>query len=174
MDNFKEFKIDLKALKDGNTTFNYNITNRFFTNIEAMDIKGGELKVDITIHRSLSYFELFFTIKGYVIMPCDKCLEDMQQTINTNTKLVVRFGHEYSEEDDLVVVAEDNPKLDVSWFVYEFIQLNIPIKHVHAPGKCDEAMIKMLNKHSTTRSSGRDSEETIDPRWSKLKDLKIK
>ena len=35
-------------------------------------------------------------------------------------------------------------------------------------------MIKMLQEHSTTRSSGRDEEAAIDPRWSKLNELKNK
>ncbi len=60
------------------------------------------------------------------------------------TDSVVKFGEDYSEDDDLVTVAENEGILDVSWFIYEFIDLNIPIKHVHAPGKCNPAMIEML------------------------------
>ena len=59
----------------------------------------------------------------------------MDQTIETNDRLVVKFGEKYSEDDDLVTVAENEGILDVAWFIYEFIDLNIPIKHVHAPGK---------------------------------------
>ena len=86
----------------------------------------------------------------------------------------MRFGHEYSEEDDLIIVPEDDESFDISWFLYEFIQLNIPIKHVHAPGKCNPAMIKMLEEHSVTRSDGREEEQIVDPRWSKLTELKNK
>lgn len=67
-------------------------------------------------------------------IPCDICLDDMDQSIETDNRLVVKFGEDYSEDDDLVTVAENEGILDVSWFIYEFIALNIPIKHVHAPG----------------------------------------
>ena len=54
--------------------------------------------------------------------------------------------------NDLVTVPENEGILDVSWFVYEFIVLALPIRHVHAPGKCNPAMIRALNEHSAARS----------------------
>ena len=95
----------------------------------------------------------------------------MEQSIETDDRLLVRFGEDYSEEDDLVIVAENEGILDVAWFIYEFIALNIPIKHVHAPGKCNPAMIEMLQEHSAARS-GEEEEETVDPRWAALLKLK--
>ena len=95
----------------------------------------------------------------------------MDQSIETDNRLVVKFWEDYSEDDDLVTVAENEGILDVSWFIYEFIALNIPIKHVHAPGKCNPAMIEMLKEHSAARS-GEEEEEAVDPRWAALLKLK--
>ena len=95
----------------------------------------------------------------------------MDQTIDSDDRLVVKFGEDYSEDDDLVTVAEDEGILDVSWFIYEFIALEIPIKHVHAPGKGNPAMIEKLNELSAARS-GEEEENTIDPRWAALVNLK--
>ena len=95
----------------------------------------------------------------------------MDHTIDSDDRLVVKFGEDYSEDDDLVTVAEDEGILDVSWFIYEFIALEIPIKHVHAPGKCNPDMIEMLQEHSAARS-GEEEENTIDPRWAALMNLK--
>ena len=95
----------------------------------------------------------------------------MNQPIDTTNRLVAKFGQEYSEDDDLVTVDENEGILDVSWFIYEFIVLNIPIKHVHAPGKCNRDMMKVLEEHSATRS-GVEEEQKIDPRWSELLKLK--
>lgn len=87
--------------------------------------------------------------------------------------MAAKFGESYSEEDDLVTVAEEEGILDIAWFVYESIELNIPIKHVHAPGKCNPAMISMLEAHSVTRSSGDEDENAVDPRWEALSDLRL-
>ena len=63
---------------------------------------------------------------------------------------------------------------------YEFVMLAIPIKHVHAPGKCNSAMTQKLDELSgAVRSSeedGGDGESPsagIDPRWEALSKLKI-
>ena len=70
----------------------------------------------------------------------------MELPIEADNKLVAKFGEEYSEDDDLITVPENEGILDVAWFIYEFIELVIPIKHVHAPGKCNPAMMKMLDE----------------------------
>ena len=96
----------------------------------------------------------------------------MDQPIETDNRLLAKLGEEYSEDDDIVTVEKEEAILDTSWFVYESIALSIPIKHEHAPGKCDPAMIKALEEHSATRSSDEDDAENMDPRWSELKKLK--
>ena len=172
MCDLEPFKIDLKALREGENLLRFALDDSFFEAIEAPEIHQGKLRVDLSVRRVASSFELDFHIEGYVHIPCDKCLDDMEQPILTDNRLVVKFGEETTEDDELVVVSEDEGVLDVSWFIYEFISLNIPIKHVHAPGNCNPAMVKMLEEYTATRSS--EEEETMDPRWEALRKLKNK
>ena len=171
MCNIESFKIDLKALPQGASILEFKLDDSYFKAIDALDIQRGELSSSLSISRTDDFFELNFHTEGIVHIPCDICLDDMEQSIETDDRLLVRFGEDYSEEDDLVIVAENEGILDVAWFIYEFIALNIPIKHVHAPGKCNPAMIEMLQQHSAARS-GEEEEETVDPRWAALLKLK--
>ena len=171
MCNIESFKIDLKALPQGASILEFKLDDSYFKAIDALDIQRGELSSSLSISRTDDFFELNFHTEGIVHIPCDICLDDMEQSIETDDRLLVRFGEDYSEEDDLVIVAENEGILDVAWFIYEFIALNIPIKHVHAPGKCNPAMIEMLQEHSAARS-GEEEEETVDPRWAALLKLK--
>ncbi len=171
MCNIESFKIDLKALPQGTSILEFKLDDSYFKAIDAPDIQRGELSSSLSISRTDDFFELNFHTEGIVHIPCDICLDDMEQSIETDDRLLVRFGEDYSEEDDLVIVAENEGILDVAWFIYEFIALNIPIKHVHAPGKCNPAMIEMLQEHSAARS-GEEEEETVDPRWAALLKLK--
>ena len=41
-------------------------------------------------------------------------------------------------------------EINVAWFMYEFVALAIPMKHVHAPGKCNKAMTSKWSKHMRT------------------------
>ena len=171
MCNIDSFKIDLKALPQGITNLELKLDDEYFKAIEAPDVQRGELVSCLSINRTDDFFELNFHTEGVVHIPCDICLDDMDQQIMSDDRIVAKFGEDYSEDDDLVTVAENEGILDVAWFIYEFIDLNIPIKHVHAPGKCNPAMIEMLNEHSAARS-GEEEEETMDPRWAALLKLK--
>ena len=166
-------KIDLKGLKEGLNSFEFDLDDAYFKAVNAPEVSCGSVHVSLDIVRTESdYFTLDFHEEGTVIVPCDLCLEDMEQPFETSQRLEAKFGIEYSEEDDLVTVAENEGILDVTWFVYEFIVLSLPIKHVHAPGKCNPAMIKALEEHSATRISEEDESKPIDPRWEALLKLK--
>ena len=171
MCNIESFKIDLKALPQGVSSYEYKLDNEYFEAIEAPDVQRGELSCSLSVNRTDDFYELNFHTEGVIHIPCDICLDDMDVVICTDDRLVAKFGEDYSEDDDLVTVAENEGILDVSWFIYEFIALNIPIKHVHAPGKCNPAMIEMLQEHSAARS-GEEGEDAVDPRWAALLKLK--
>ena len=172
MYSLEPFKIDLAGLKEGDTAFAYDLDDAYFAAVEAPEVSRGCVHVSLTANRSDGVFRLGFHIEGTVHVPCDICLDDMEQEISADNSLTARIGEEYSEDDDLVTVGKDDPVLDVSWFIYEFIALGIPIKHVHAPGKCNPAMIKLLEEHSAARSGEGDDEEPVDSRWSELEKLK--
>jgi len=141
--------------------------------LEGAEIESGVLHVSVSIRKVSGFFEFLFHTKGMVIVTCDRCLDAMEQPIEGENRVVVKLGAEYSEEDDTITIDENEGILDVAWLIYEFIELAIPIKHVHAPGKCDPAMTKVLEELSADRSSDEASEQPIDPRWEKLKDLKV-
>lgn len=174
MSRLEPFKIDLKGLREGVSVLEFGLNDEFFESIEAPEIRRGRLHTILSIHRTDDFFELHFHITGSVIIPCDLCLEDMDQPIETDNFLMVKFGEGHLEEDDLLTLEENEEFLDVSWFIYEFIELNIPIKHVHAPGKCDLAMMKVLKEFSASRRGDGNEEKPIDPRWAALNKIKNK
>lgn len=133
-------------------------------------------------------FDLSFKLDGVAYVPCDRCLDDVEIPIDTTAKLIIKFGHEYSEEsDEVIVIPEEEGEINLAWFIYEFVALAIPMKHVHAPGKCNKSMSSKLKKHSARQADDEEvdgdddgfeyEEDTVvdeapqDPRWDALKDL---
>ena len=173
MNSLEMLKIDLKSLTDEETTLSFDLDDTYFAALDGADVKKGSLHVSVSIRKATGFFELLFHTVGTVIVPCDRCLDDMEQPVETDNRLIVKLGSEYSEEDDIIVVPEDEGILDASWIIYEFVALVIPIRHVHAPGKCNPAMTKALEELSADRSSDEESDQPIDPRWEKLKNLKV-
>ena len=166
-------KIDLKSLKEEDTSLEFDLDDKYFEALDDAEVKKGSLHVSVSIRKATGFFELLFHTVGTIIISCDRCLDDMDLPVDTENRLVVKLGSEYSEEDEVIVVPENEGILDTSWIIYEFVALVIPIRHVHAPGKCNPAMTQALEELSADRSSDEESAQPIDPRWEKLKNLKM-
>ena len=150
----------------------FDLDKAFFEALDETEVESGSLHVSLSIRKASGFFELLFHTVGTVDITCDRCLDLMEQPIETDNRLVVKLGSTNSEEDDTVMVDENEGILDTSWYIYEFIALAIPIQHVHAPGKCNPAMTKALEELSADRSGDEESSQAIDPRWEAL--LKVK
>ena len=172
MSKLEQFNVDLKALSQGDNILSFVLDDAFFEAIEAPTVRRGRLQTTLTIHRTEDYFDLDFHTEGLVTVACDRCLDDLEQPISADNHLVAKFGTAYSEDDELVIVAENEGMLDVSWFIYQFVELSIPLRHVHAPGKCNPAMMKALEEHSAARSGVENVESSVDSRWAVLEKLK--
>ncbi len=172
MCSLESLKIDLKGLKEAECCLEFNLDDTFFQALDGAEVKSGSLHVSVSIRKATGFFEFLFHTAGTVTVSCDRCLDDMDQPVETENRLIVKLGSEYSEEDDLIVVPEEEGILDMAWIIYEFIVLAIPIRHVHAPGKCNPVMTKALEELSADRSSDEESSQQIDPRWEAL--LKVK
>ena len=169
--------------------YEFVLDNLFFANIDGPEVQKGKVNVVLVVKKTSRAFELNFQTDGMVWVPCDRCLDDMEQPVSSTDKLLVKFGHEYAEEgDNLIVIPEEEGEINVAWFMYEFIALAIPMKHVHAPGKCNKAMSSKLSKHLRTTPDDEmdedsfvpeesnelvndDTETAVDPRWDELKKM---
>ena len=190
MGKFDKYKIDLKGMQVDSCRYEFVLDNLFFANIDSPEVQKGKVNVVLVVKKTSRAFELNFQTDGIVWVPCDRCLDDMEQPVSSTDKLLVKFGHEYAEEgDNLIVIPEEEGEINVAWFMYEFIALAVPMKHVHAPGKCNKAMSSKLSKHLRTTPDDEmdedafvpdeagnelvndDTETAVDPRWDELKKI---
>lgn len=188
MGKFSLYNIPLRGLSEGKHEFKYDLDKGFFALIDdgTAEVKKGNLKVVVSLKKTSATFELNFDITGAVQVPCDRCLDDISMDVDTKNKLIVKFGKEYSEEsDEIVIIPEEDGEINIAWFLYEFIVLSLPAKKVHPPGTCNKAMSSKLNKHRA-KSSDDETDEDMDdasledddssfsdPRWDSLKDISV-
>ena len=164
--------------------YEYQLDNQFFADLDAFEVQKGQVNVSLKVRKTSGVYQLDFHTDGKVIVICDRCLDEMEQEIESDDRLRVKLGDEFSEMDDMVVVPEEDGYINVAWFIYEFIALSIPMKHVHAPGKCNKDMVSKLSKHLRVRGnddeeemddmefeSASDEPQAIDPRWNELKKI---
>ena len=162
--------------------YQYQLENAFFLDLDAPEVQKGQVNVTLKVRKTSGVYQLDFHTEGEVVVICDRCLDEMVQPIETTDRLKVKLGTEYSEENDMVIVPEEEGYINVAWFIYEFIALSIPMKHVHAPGKCNKEMVDKLSKHLRTVKDEEDDDfegmedveeepREIDPRWNELKKI---
>ena len=157
------FKIELKKMSVNACEYDFKLDDKFFADLDVADIQKGELNVHLKVTKMSSAFILNFHTEGSVVITCDRCLDEMDQLILTDNQLRVKLGSVYAEDDDMITVPEDDGFIDVSWLIYEFIALNIPMKHIHAPGKCNQEMLDKLGKHwCVSTTDDEEDEETED------------
>jgi uncharacterized metal-binding protein YceD (DUF177 family) len=190
----KEYNVELKSMKTDVMERVFMLNDKFFTDLDAPEVQKGNLTVDLQVRRTSGLYVLNFHTHGTILIPCDRCLDDMELPIDTTDELRVKMGDHYDDENEIIEIDENEGFLNVAWFIYEFIALNIPMTHVHEPGACNEAMVEELNKHlcvsvldeddedswldadddsddDVTDSADDDAPREIDPRWNALKKI---
>lgn len=179
------YNLPLKSLSEGKHTYNFTLDKDFFETINGREITNGNVNASLIVIKSTLSIEIKIDFIGMVETTCDRCLEPMEISIETGKKIFVKFGEKYSEEEnDLFIISEDEGTFDISWLLYEFLALEIPICHTHPDGECNIGMIDILNKHKVRNINDDDEEEDndeeggreidndkVDPRWEALKNI---
>ena len=145
-------------------THTFLLDDAYFTSLEAPDIQHGRVTVTLeAVRLTAEDFRLTLRTEGTVTVACDRCLDDMDQPISATDHLSVSLGEAYEDEgDDRVVIPREDGTLNLAWLMYELIALAVPMKHVHAPGQCNEAMSEKLSSlmcNPTDEDNGEDSGE---------------
>ena len=111
-----------------------------------------------------------FSIKGQLNLQCDRCLGSFAHELEGLSKLIVKFGDEFIEEsEDVIIIPVNENCFDLRQHIFEIVSLLLPIKKVHPTNKngksgCNPEIIDRINKYSKREE---------DPRWDALKGLKF-
>ncbi|MDZ7742668.1 MAG: DUF177 domain-containing protein [Bacteroidota bacterium] len=98
--------------------------------------------------------------------------EKFRQPLQTRQNIYIKFGdEEYEETDEVYVISQREYEIDVSQFIYEFINLSLPYRKIHpldenGNEQCDPEVLQKLEDYKR--------ESSTDPRWDALKKLKNK
>ena len=165
------YTIPLSGLKEGHHTIDFEIDKKFFEQFEESEVKEGSLIANVEIDKRSTHLDMIIRISGGVRISCDRCLEPFLQPIQSENRLLVKFGKSIDDIDpDIISVPADEHEMDLQQHIYEFIMLALPIKRVHPADKkgnstCDPVMLKKLEELII------EEEKVNDPRWDELKKL---
>jgi uncharacterized metal-binding protein YceD (DUF177 family) len=167
----RQYNIPIGGLKDGNHRFDFEIGNRFFESFEESEIAEGDLLAVIDLEKRSTHIDIAIEIKGTVKISCSRCLGIFPWPLESNTRLLVKFGSIDEEIDpDIIYLPHGENDLDLMQHLYEDILLALPIRRIHpddSEGRstCDPVMLDKLEELRV------DEERKNDPRWNELRKL---
>ena len=153
----REFEIAFVGLKPGVHEYNYTINDKFFEAFQQQDFRNCHAHVKVLVDRKSSFILLKFEIGGKLQVTCDRCNSnlplDLWDEFNITVKLVENpeVMNEQEDDPDMYYIAQGESHLDVSNWIYEFINLSLPMQKACEYEKmdgphCNASAIDVLKK----------------------------
>ena len=170
MDRLDRYKIDLRDVANGTLEREWHLSGDFFGDVQSTDIQSGEVDVRLCAKSVGGAVKMLFSIAGEVQVTCDRCLEPMTLPVSAERELTARWGGEYEDDGEVITIPEGTGEVNVAWNIYEFISLEVPMRHVHPDGQCHGEVGELLGQYVTDEVEQAGGEQTDDWR-SELKKI---
>lgn len=174
MKGLSKYNIEIYKLANVKHEYNFEIANTFFALFENSPVTEGHVKVHLEVDKRENLIEANFQFKGEITLVCDRCLENYQQAIAHEEKLIYKYGDEEKEIDEQVsIITKQTQVINIGQFIYESIALTIPFKKLHPKFLEEEYESEggsMIYRDNSDEREEKD--DFVDPRWEILKNLK--
>jgi uncharacterized metal-binding protein YceD (DUF177 family) len=153
----REFEIAFVGLKPGVHEFSYPINDKFFEPFDEQDFRNCKANVKLLLDRKSSFMLLKFEIGGAMEVTCDRCNNNLPfelwDEFNITVKMVEEpeLMNDQEEDPDVYYIGKTESHIDVASWIYEFINLSIPMQRtcnfekMDGPN-CNKAAMDMLKK----------------------------
>jgi len=174
----REFEIAFVGLKPGIHEYEYEITDRFFKAFQQQDFFNCKANVKLTLDKKQGFMLLKFEMGGSLEVVCDRCNNNLPLELWDDFNITVKMVEEpelmnsQEEDPDVYYISNGESHLDVANWIYEFINLSIPMQRTCNFEKmdgpyCNPAAREMLNKLNNGNE-----EQKENPIWKGLKKFK--
>lgn len=132
----REFEIAFVGLKPGVHEYSYVIDNRFFEAYQQQDFKNCHARVKLLLDKKSSFMLLKFEIGGKLEVTCDRCNSPLPLELWDEFSITVKIVEEpelmndQEDDPDVYYISRGESHLDVANWIYEFINLSIPMQKI--------------------------------------------
>ncbi|MCK4664510.1 MAG: DUF177 domain-containing protein [Bacteroidales bacterium] len=172
MNYLNKYSIPFHGLNEERCKYNFFVDNKFFEQFENSEIENGQADVRVILEKNINSLVLEFDITGKVLVECNRCLELFYLPIKYKGNIFAKIGNEnFEDTNGNVHIAHTLNELNIAQYIYEFINLSLPIKRVHPDDDngnslCNKEMLKKIEELSYKKLNN-----NINNNWNKLKDL---
>lgn len=140
--------INLAHADEAAKRLDIELTDRFFADLEQEEISGGDVHARIIVKASAgNIYKVSISVKGQVIVPCDRCLDPLTIDIEASDTVNIKDGDEEDgDAAEMLYTIKGTSDFDLSWIVYEIIETSLPIQRVHPDDECNSEMLSYITK----------------------------
>ena len=168
-----DFKVNLLGLSQKAHRFDYELDDEFFKLYGNSLLEGGRFSAEINLDKRETLIEANFHIRGEARLVCDRSLEPFDHPLDIHRRIMFKYGQEEKElSEDIVLITHTQASLDIGQYIFEIIVVSVPMKRLHPNFKNKELEESEIQLVYSSPVDSTKEEDTIDPRWEKLKKLK--
>lgn len=166
------FSLPFSGMKDGFHIYNFEVENDFFKHFEQSPIQNGSFQITVEADKRPGITDLDIIIDGHIGTRCDRCLADINLPVYGDYHIVVKICDDVSDDDEIIFLTADQPKLYLSQVFYELICISLPLINTY---DCHNDLPKPCNQDILNKIIVQDF-ETEEPKnenniWSNLKGM---
>lgn len=180
MSNRREFEIAFVGLKPGIHLYEYRVEDKFFVSYGEQDFTNCSANIKLSLDKKTGFMLLKFDIDGSVQTGCDRCGNTLPMQLWDEFNIIVKIVddpaimNEQEEDPDVYYISRGESHLHIADWIYEFINLSIPLQKICAPDeiggpKCNKEVLEKLRKME--EEAQKDSTPTVWKGLEKFKDL---
>ena len=129
----KQFDIKIQSLSNNKHSFLFEFNHSLLEHFsEAIEMKNTLGECNLEIIKTDMMLNATFSIKGSTELICDRTLKNFIYSINTENKILFKFG-DFDEEisEEMIVIDRNKSIINIAKYIYEFVILEIPAKRLH-------------------------------------------
>ena len=138
----RTFDIAFVGLKPGIHEYEYNVADKFFTEYGEQDFKNCTAQIKLNLEKQNGFMLLRFEVGGKLELSCDRCGNHLPLDLWDEFRIMVKMVDDadvmnnQEEDPDVYYISRGESHINVSDWIYEFINLSIPMQRM-----CDEEEI---------------------------------
>jgi uncharacterized metal-binding protein YceD (DUF177 family) len=174
----REFEIAYVGLKPGVHEYNYEISDRFFERFQQQDFRNCKANIKLLLDKRNGFMLLKFEIGGSLEVNCDRCNSNLPLELWDDFNITVKMVEDpelmngREDDPDVYYIGKSENHVDVANWIYEFINLSLPMQKTCGFEKMDGPI---CNKEALDILKKLESEETKakeNPIWKGLEKFK--
>jgi uncharacterized metal-binding protein YceD (DUF177 family) len=171
MSHRREFEIAFVGLKPGVHEYAYEIADKFFEPFQQQDFRNCKADVKLHLDKKSNFMLLKFEIGGSLEVICDRCNNflplQLWDEFNITVKMVEEpeVANEQEEDPDVYYISRGESHVDVANWIYEFINLSIPMHKSCSFEKMDGPYCNPSAMDVLKKLEPEEKEEKENPIW---------